>query len=151
CLSNPNQCWLSGGRRELASSQPATRGSMSLNSHGKHASSTISSTMLPAIQKIGLRLSSCQASLPRLRAAGGMSGSIMADPGIERGVEQVHDQVGGQINQDQKADDGDHQWAVLEPDSLEQSSTDAGDIEDAFGDHGAAHECTQIRTDEGDD
>src|SRR5690242_5866203 len=100
-----------------------------------------------AAQKILLRRRSCQASAARLRAlppppapappAGEPTGvsavsafmSLIADPGVEGGVEQVDDQVHDQEDDHQNADEADHQRAVLGADAAPEVEADPGDVE----------------------
>src|SRR5690348_8519893 len=129
CLSKPNQCPAAGPFNELARSQ-LVRGSVLLNSEGNAASNTMTTTMTSAIQNTGLRRRSRQASAERL---------AMADPWIEQCVQQVHHEIGNEVDQDQQAHHGDHARSVFQLYALEQQVTDAGNVEDALGDDGAAH------------
>src|SRR5688572_11330454 len=83
CLSKPNQCSLDGPLSESDRLHTASVsvGSMLLNRPGNPASSSISSTMLPALQNTQLPLRSRQASADRL---------AMADARIQHRVQQVH-------------------------------------------------------------
>src|SRR5688500_14592086 len=127
---------------ESTSEQAAVRASTLLNMPGNAASIAISRTTPLAIQNTGLRFRSCQASAERL---------AMADPGIEYRVQQVDDEIGGQVDHDQQAHDSHHQRTILEPDSLEQATADAGDVEYPLGDHGAPHQRAKIGANEGHD
>src|SRR5690348_16426328 len=77
------------------------------------------------------------------------SSAAMADARIERGVEQVDEEI------DDDEGDGDEQHAALQHDevarvdALDQQAPDAGQREDRFDDHGAADEPADIEPDHG--
>src|SRR5258705_4773394 len=121
------------------------------------AISTNTTTRSTPIQKTGRRLSSRHASPPRLRdfvvrslgwlgapgspcrpfladcssAVSTASISLIADPRVEYGIEDVDGQVGDQVDDDEDAHDRDDRWAVLDQDALPQLVTAARDVEAA--------------------
>src|SRR5262245_36195787 len=105
--------------------------------------------MAPAIQKIGLRRRSNQASPERLRAgpvrpsstgspAMTTCGSLMTDPRIQDGVEDVHQQARDEVDHDEDADNRDHERSVFQLDPHEKLSADARNVEDPLGDDRAS-------------
>src|SRR5690554_6323506 len=98
-MSVPNQCSALGVRRELDRSQ--ARGSTFVNSPGAMAMTMSTSSMSAEMTNTGLRRSSVHASPHRLevevsppvRASWTSVLSLIADPGVEVGVDDVDDQV----------------------------------------------------------
>src|SRR5699024_3513039 len=84
------------------------------------------------------------------RAERGTGSLRIADPRVEHGVEQVHDQVGEQEDDHQQRHHRDDHRALAVVDGAEQQRADAADVEDALGDDRAAHQRTQVRADERD-
>src|SRR6185312_17540311 len=80
----------------------------------------------------------------------GVGFSDKADPWVEPRVEQINDEVGDNKYKHKHADDCHHGGALALEDGLVQQVADAGDIEDAFGDDRAAHQGSQVGTQEGD-
>src|SRR5688500_6341637 len=104
-----------------------------------------------AVQKIGLRRRSRMASAVRLRgfsasSSGPVTGvapgrvsaattepmSLIADPRIEHGVEQIDDEAEEQVHDHQHADEADHERTVLGADPAEQLEPNPGDVEHAL-------------------
>src|SRR5690606_37686001 len=77
-------------------------------------------------------------------------GSLIADPRVENGVQQVDEQVGDQEDDHQQHDDTGDDGAFLGQNPVEHETADAVDAEDAFGHDRAAHQAAQVGTQEGD-
>src|ERR1044072_9723121 len=71
---------------------------------------------------------------PRPEAAA--AGSLIADPRVEHGVQQVDDEVDEQEHQNQDGHHARGRRALLAVDGLEDQASDAVDVEDALGDDG---------------
>src|SRR3954451_6650118 len=116
-----------------------SRGSPCENSCGKIAIVTKMTTSTAAVQKILLRRRSFHASLARLRGLSRRSRrrltpgwvlgasdvvtasrSLITDPRVQGGVEQVNQQVDNQEDDHQYADEAHHERAVFGPDPAEQ-------------------------------
>src|SRR5674476_751556 len=119
CRVNPNGC--PGALVSLEWERSQNFGSVPVNSEGTTAT-TIKNRMSNAeTMNVGLRRRSCQASDHRLRgfpispvsgetprvraslprscgAAVGCEGSLISDPRVENGVQQVHEQIGEQVD-----------------------------------------------------
>src|SRR5918992_2471876 len=120
-MSRPNQLSPLGLAR--ASDRTASRGSVLVNNPGAIAIVTKRRISAAEIQNSGLRFRSYQASAPRVRTGAPASSgwvpstwssapasSVMGDPRVQHSVEQVDDEVGEQVHEDQRghrADDGD--------------------------------------------
>src|SRR4051794_17539749 len=134
CTSVPNQCCELGGSSESLRSQAC--GLIDVYSRGKTAITTNAKTSTAATQNSGRRRRSRQASptrlrgLPRLTSSGRMavplspalpcpsevtiaSMSLIADPRVQDGVQDVDHQAGDQVDDHQDADDGHHRRPVL--------------------------------------
>src|SRR3954464_1983227 len=70
--------------------------------------------------------------------------SDIADPRVQDGVEQVHEQAGDDVDDHQHGDDRDDRRALASDDCLVQGTTDAGDVEDALGDDRSGHQVSEV-------
>src|SRR3954453_17472687 len=154
--SKPNGGPDRGGFRLSCSWQ--NRGSTLVNSPGKRAMTTSSRMMTADTMNSGRLRRVRQASSHRppgaedsstesVAAIGVSSRSLtkwtcsacsvlsdIADPRVQEGVEQVHEQAGDDVDDHQHGDDRDDRRALASDDCLVQGTTDAGDVEDALGD-----------------
>src|SRR5665811_1054711 len=113
-----------GALVSLECSRKQDFGSVPVNSEGTTATTTKNRMSSAETMNVGLRRRSCQASDHRLRgfptspvsgwaptvkasiprssgAAVGCEGSVISDPRVENGVEQVQEQIGAQVDDDQ--------------------------------------------------
>src|SRR3954454_14648701 len=117
------------------------------------AISTISRMITAEMTNAGLRRSWRHASLHRLRGFCGPApessmressaasapppptrfGSVIADPRVENGVQQVDDQAHQQVHHHQQHDDTDDGRALAVLDAAEDEPTQAVDVEHTFG------------------
>src|SRR4051812_17253830 len=70
--------------------------------------------------------------------------SDIADPRVQNGVEQIHEQAGDDVDDHQHGDDRDDRRALASDDGLVQGTTDAGDVEDALRDDRSGHQVAEI-------
>src|SRR4051794_5253338 len=70
--------------------------------------------------------------------------SDIADPRVQDGVEQVHEQAGDDVDDHQDGDDRDDRRALAADDGLVERTTDAGDVEDALGDDRSGHQVAEV-------
>src|ERR1044072_3492075 len=74
--------------------------------------------------------------------------SLIANPRVEGGVQQVDQKIDDQEDDDQDADETDHQRAVLRADSAREVEAYAGHVEDSFRHDRTRHEATDVDADE---
>src|SRR4051812_36801338 len=133
------------------------------------AISTISRMITAEMTNAGLRRSWRHASLHRLRGFCGPApessmrdssaasapppptrfGSVIADPRVENGVQQVDDETHQQVHQYQQDDHADDGRALPVLDAAEDEPAQAVDVEHALGDDRAAHQGAQVGAEEG--
>src|SRR3954447_376932 len=77
--------------------------------------------------------------------------SDIADPRVQDGVEQVHEQAGEDVDDHQHGDDRDDRGALASDDRLVEGATDVRDVEDALGDDRSAHQLPEVRAQKGRD
>src|SRR5680860_21607 len=163
-MSMPNQWSALGPCRDRSSWQ--SRGDWVVNSWGKAAITIRNRISVAEMMKSLLCRSSRQASAHRLAWRPLTSSapvtapwvpfwspvcvSLITNPRVQDGIQQVHDQVGNDEHQHEGGDDPDHHRALLRPDRLEDLLPDAGDVEDSLGHDGATHQCAEVDAEIGD-
>src|SRR5690625_100723 len=173
CRSKP-KAWPGPGLPTLFFSSQK-RGSTLVNRLGKIATMMTSRMRTEAIQNSGRRRTLCHASFHMeaggacsstesttpsamswgsakkcswpIRAFAGVSG--IANPRVQSRVQQVHEQVGGDVHNDEQRGQRDDGGRLPPLDRLVQTATHTVDVEDTFGDDRTTHEGTEIRTEEG--
>src|SRR6202012_5946260 len=139
CKSVPNQCAADGLSRLW--SGLAYPGSAPVNNDGKTATRTTNVISAALTRNFGRRRSPRQVSRQKPTPA---TVSVIADPGVQRRVEQIHRQVGDEVDDDQNRHDRHHGRGFLTGDGLVEHTADTMDVEDAFGDNRTAHQRAEV-------
>src|SRR5680860_57788 len=170
CRLNPNGCPGALVSLEWARSQYC--GSVLVKSEGAIATTTKNKMSNAETMKVGLRRRSCQASDHRLRgfptssgsgespmvraptatswyAAVGCEGSVISDPRVENGVEQVHEQIGEQVDDDEDGHERHDRGRFTAVDRLVERAADTVNVEDPLGHDRAAHQGAEVGTEVG--
>src|SRR5680860_229723 len=171
CRLNPNGC--PGAPASLEWERSQNFGSVSVNSEGTAATTTKNRMSNAEMMKVGLRRRSCQASDHRLRGfptssgsgespmvraptatswyaavgcEGSGSGSDISDPRVENGVQQVHEQIGEQVDDDQDGHERHDRGCFTAVDRLVERAADTVNVEDPLGHDRAAHQGAEVGT-----
>src|SRR5271170_408671 len=135
CRSVPNQCANDDPSRLWSGS--AYPGSDPVNNDGNTATTTTHAISPALMMNFGRRRSPCHLSRQKPTPA---TVSPIANPGVQRRVQQVHRQVGDEVDDYEHRHDRHHGRGFLTGYGLVEHAADTVDVEDAFGDDRAAHQ-----------
>src|SRR3984957_1663982 len=139
CRSVPNQCATDGPSRLW--SGLAYPGSAPVNNAGSTATTTTHPISTALMMNFGRRRSPRHVSRQKPTPA---AVSAIANPGVQRRVQQVHRQVGDEVDEYEHRPERPHGRGFLARDGLVEDVADTVDVEDAFGHDRAAHQRAEV-------
>src|SRR5690554_2728954 len=148
--SVPNQCSAEGGCRRAR--RFCLAGGASAMTGARTATSTSASTSTRPNTAMRFRKKRRTAGERRkpVRTSGTARASAIADPRVEQGIGEVHQQVHDDEDHGDEQHGALHQRGVLRADGVHYQPPDAGPGEDRLRENGAAQQAAELQADDRD-